>query len=122
MKSTHLTAVAALLAALGGCAGQDSQTPPNEFFQAEAALTQAEQAGAQRYAGRELNLARQQLDQARAARADGDLELAQRLANQAQADAELAAARSGNEEMQAAVQELRSSLDTLREEIRRGAQ
>jgi hypothetical protein len=119
MKDLRSALTAATLLALAGCAGQEAQQQPNEFFQAEAAITQAEQAGAQRFASRELNLARQQLDQARAARDDGDLVLARRLANQAEADAQLAAARAGNEEMQNAVQELRASLETLREEIRR---
>jgi hypothetical protein len=119
MKDLRSALTAGTLLALAGCAGQEPQQQTNEFFQAEAAITQAEQSGAQRFASRELNLARQQLDQARAAREDGDLVLAQRLANQAQVDAQLAAARAGNEEMQNAVQELRASLETLREEIRR---
>ena len=112
----------AVMTLVASCAGNERQQVSNNFATAEASIEQAERAGAQRYSGRELNLARQQLDQAKAAQEEGDAELAQRLAAQAEVDAQLAAAIAGNEEMQMAVQELRSSLQTLRDEIARGQQ
>ena len=108
---------------IAGCANNDQQTrqAPNDFAAAEASLRQADQAGAQRYASRELNLARQELDQAREAADRGDDELAARLAKQAEVDAQLAGATAGNEEMQAAVAEMRAGLQTLRDELQRNA-
>lgn len=123
MSRATNAAVAAFAVALSGCASQRSdEQPPAAFFQAEASIQQAEQADAQRYASHELNLARQQLQEARNARQQGELARAERLAAQAQVDAELAAAKAGNEQLQMVVQELRASLDTLRQELNRSAQ
>lgn len=109
-----------LIGALAGCAG--TQTQPADFAQAQASIDQAEQADAQRYASSELNMARQKLEQARDAQQDGEEEEARRLARQAMLDAELAAASAENQETQASVRELQNTLDTLREELRRGQQ
>jgi len=112
-----------LIFSLASCAGNETQQQSaNNFATAAASIEQAERAGAQRYSSRELNVARQKLDQARDAQEDGDTQLAQRLAAQAEVDAQLAAAIAGNEEMQTAVQDLRAGLQTLREEIQRGQQ
>jgi hypothetical protein len=112
---------AALVLVAAGCAG-NQQVARNDFSRAAASIRQAEEGGAQRYSSRELNVARQELDQAREAQERGDPELANRLATQAELDAELAAATADNREMQTAVEELRASIDTLREETRRGEQ
>jgi hypothetical protein len=120
MKIKVCGVIAAAMVVLSGCASNERQAQaPNDFADAEASLRQADQAGAQRYASRELNLARQELDQAREAAERGDHELAARLAKQAEVDAELAAATAGNEEMQAAVAEMRAGLQTLRDELQR---
>lgn len=115
------TAVA-LMFTLSGCSGSSELVAANNFATAEASIQQAEQAGAQRYSSGELNMARQKLEQAKAAQEDGDDELAQRLAAQAEVDAQLAATTAGNKEMQAAVVDLRSGIQTLREEIQRNQQ
>jgi hypothetical protein len=116
-------ATSTLLGTLGasGCASNDvvEQAALNDITRAEASLERAQQAGAQRYSSREVNLARDKLEQARDAQQQGDRERAERLAAEAELDAELAAATAGNEEMQAALRELRDSLQTLREETQR---
>jgi len=113
--------VVAAVTFVAGCASNQPAQPPDGLVRAEASIEQAERAGAQRAAARELNLARQKLDEARDAYEEEDLTAARRLAEQAIVDAEYAAAKAGNEEMQAAVQELRSGLQTLREETRETA-
>jgi len=104
-----------------GCANDRTLTQATLEYvsRAEASIERAEQAGAQRYSARELNLARQELDDARDAQERDDPVLAERLAIQADLDAQLAAARAGNEEMQAAARELDDSLRTLEEETLR---
>jgi Domain of unknown function (DUF4398) len=113
---------AALVLLAAGCAANQPVVVTTDFADAAASIRQAETAGAQRYSSRELNIARQELDQAREAQERGDYDLAERLAKQAEVDAELAAATAGNREMQAAVDELRASIETLRRETQRGEQ
>jgi hypothetical protein len=115
-------AVASLNTVVAGCAGNTAleQQSLNSVTRAEASFDRAQQAGAQRYSSRELNLARDKLEGARDAQQREDFERAERLAVEADLDAQLAAATAGNQEMQAAVTELRDSVQTLREEIQRG--
>ena len=69
-----------------------------------------------------MNLARQKLAAADKARQEGDDELAQRLAVEADLDATLAAAKARSHEMQSAVVELRESIRTLKQELLRSEQ
>jgi chromosome segregation ATPase len=119
---TVLASGIAVAAIATGCAGNRTleQQDLTYLSRAEASIEQAERSGAQRYASAELNDAREKLEAARDAQRREDLDIAERLAVQAQLDAQLAEATAGNQQMQTAVQELRDSLETLREEIQRG--
>jgi hypothetical protein len=121
MDTKIVGAVLASVLCVAGCASNESQrrVGSNDFAGAESSIQRANDSGAQRYASRELNMARDQLSQARLAAERGDTALAGRLAARAEVDAELAAATADNEEMQGAVEQLRVGLQTLREEIER---
>ena len=121
MSRTNTISGAAALASVifvGGCAG-NQPIPAASIQQAEQRIDEAERADAQRYANREINMAREKLLQAREAQDDGDEELAARLAEHAELDAAYAIALSENESVQAAVDELRATLATLESELQR---
>jgi|GEM_PF-1434501 len=112
-------AAAICLAFGAGCAGNQA-VPSASIDQAAQRIDEAERADAQRYANRELNMAREKLIQAREAQEDGDEERAARLAEHAELDAAYAIALADNESVQAAVDELRATLATLESELERG--
>lgn len=114
-------AAALMLGTLAGCAGNQTAAT-DRFTEAQQSIEEAERAGAQRYATRELNTARETLDQAREAQEDGDEELAAMLSERAELDAEYAAAVAENQDLQSAVQELRDTLATLESELERSQQ
>ena len=122
MKHTTLhplAAVAAMLA-VAGCA---STPPPNqELTLARAAIDEAAEADAQRYAARELTSARQNLSRAEAAVQRNDNLVAARLAEQARADAQLAAARARAVNAEQAAQALEQGIETLRQEMLRNSE
>src|SRR5690606_21485674 len=121
MSRTNAAASAAAVACLAiaaGCAGNQS-VPSASIEQAEQRIDEAERADAQRYANRELNMAREKLLQAREAQEDGDEERAARIAERAELDAEYAIALAENESVQTAVEELRAPLATLEDELER---
>jgi len=124
--STGKRMVPALVAAsffgMAGCASNEPSPAGDRFALAESTIQRAEEAGAYEHGGAELTSAREKLSQAREAAEEGEVEMAGRLADEAQLDAELAMAMLQNAEAQAAVQELRDSIETLREEIERDAQ
>jgi chromosome segregation ATPase len=108
-----------VLCGVAGCAGN----PPADatsIAQAQRTIEEAEGVAAQRYAPRELDMAREKLAAAQEAQEDGDEERATSLAQMAELDADYAAAVAENEEMQEAVQELRDTLATLESELQRG--
>src|SRR5690606_202238 len=117
-KATFSGIVAALLVAAAGCAGNQPATSAS-IEEAEQRIDEAERADAQRYANRELNMAREKLIAAREAQRDGDEERAARLPERAELDAALAIATADNESIQAAVDELRTTLATLESELER---
>ena len=101
------------LIALGGCAGAptvDSVAP------AELAVNRAIEAKAAAYAPIELRLAREKLDGARRAMNEGEYEEAQRLADAARVDAQLAEAKAQSETAREQVQAIQATIDTLRQE------
>lgn len=112
------TAALASLVFVGGCAG-NQPVPVASIEQAEQRLEEAERADAQRYANRELNMARDKLLQAREAREEGNDESAARLAEQAELDAALAIAAADNQVAQDALDELQETLATLESELQR---
>jgi hypothetical protein len=86
---------------------------------AELALTQAEDAEVAARAPAPYALARDKLERARNAMADGENVEARRLAEQALVDAQLAEAEARSEVAREHADELRQSIETLREELAR---
>ena len=119
--ASRLRSVAPLLlvAALAACA---STPPPTAALAAGASSYEAARSsGAPEFAAAELNSARTKLEQARALAQAGKNREAVRLAEQAEADAQLARAMAGSERSRRAVAEVDASLRTLREEMNRSA-
>lgn len=107
----------ATLLAAGGCATQPA--PTGQLRAAQQAIDDAERAQATRHAATEMTEARTKLASANAAVADGDMERAARLADEARADAELAAARTAAAKALAANDEIRRGTRALMEELQR---
>lgn len=107
-----------IVVTLGACAGTEER-PYQDLARAEAAIEQAEQSDARRYAPVQLDTARSKLAQASSAVAEDEMLVAQRRAEEATMAAELAAAKARTGKAQAAVQELEKSIAVLREEIAR---
>jgi hypothetical protein len=130
MDSTYTRNVFAALAATvlaWGCAGNSQRGDANtdsreDFARAEASINEAQNAGAYEHGGADLNRAREKLNAARKASEEGEDDVAQRLAIEADLDADVAAATARNQEMQGAVTELQASIRTLQDELRRNEQ
>lgn len=110
--------LAALL--LAGCAGS-IERPVNQFAKAQAAIEQAEDAETQQHAPDRLATAREKLVRARTLSERGKHEEAQRLAEQAEADARVALAYAKAETSEATAAELAESLQTLERELARSS-
>ncbi len=104
---------------LGACATQEVERPIAEMTRAEAAIQNAIQAGARDAAPRDLQTAQNHFSQAQKASADEDYLEAQRLAEKAEADAQLAEATARSEQTYETVAELRESIQALEDEIER---
>lgn len=115
---TSVTTATAALVLLGGCAGTP-QAPDQALARAEASIESAERSGARQYGAEELDAAREHLRQARTAVDQEEMIEAERHAEKAALDAELAAAMARNQKAQASVRELNESIEVLREEIAR---
>ena len=119
-KLRKLMIGAALLVGIAGCAS--GPAPDAEMGAAELALSQAEDAEAAARAPAPYALARDKLERAHDAMADGENVDARRLAEQALVDAQLAEAEARSAVAREHAEELRRSIETLREELaRRGA-
>lgn len=108
-------------AVLLGCANNEpvaAAAYTQDLARARASITEAEQAGADQFGSAELARARDKLRAAENA-ADDEPERAQRLAVEADLDADLAAAITRNQQTQALVAEVQSTLRTLEDELRR---
>jgi hypothetical protein len=88
---------------------------------ADVAVREAEESGAGEHAPLELRLAREKLDEAKRAIDGDEYELARRLAEQAYVDAQLAEAKAHSEKAREAAQEVRRTVDAVREEANRPA-
>jgi hypothetical protein len=107
-----------------GCASNEPVAQAaytQDLARARASIAEAEQAGADRFGSAELSLARDKLRAAEDAADDGAAERAQRLAVEADLDADLAAAITRNQQTQALVSEVESTLRTLEDELRRSS-
>lgn len=120
----HLTTLGGLFccALLAGCATQDRTSAAASIAVANAAVTEATAADANRYASGDIQSARRALIQAGAAMNEKEYERAQLFALQAETDANLARARIGAAKAQIAVSELNESTRLLRNELGRSRQ
>ncbi len=101
---------------LGACATSGDVAPNEEIARAEVVIRQAEQSGAAEHSARELSMARRKIERSKSAVDDNEPVEAARLAEEASADAELAAARSRAETAEQAAEEIRATIASLRSE------
>ena len=118
-RSLRLVVAAAGLFTLVACASTPP-APTHALQGAEAAITNAEQARVADYASIELNEARENLAAARKAVQDKDRARAERLAEQARVNAELASANAGLTKARVINEEMQTSIDVLKQEMQRG--
>jgi len=106
------------LLALGACAS--NKTPATaDVAVSRAAVANATSAGAADLAPEEMKSAREKMMRANQALAAKDYKLAQDLAAQAQADAQLAQSKANSAKATAAADELQQSIRVLRDEVSR---
>jgi hypothetical protein len=104
---------------LGACA---SAPPPTASLQAaRQAISEADRAEAGHYASGELGEARTKLTSANNAVAEKKMTMAERLADESRADAELASAKTANVKANAVNDEMKRSTSTLIEEMQRNS-
>jgi len=101
-----------------GCASS-SPLASTKVGQAERAVDEAQQSGASISAPVELRTAEDKLKAARAAMAQEDYDQAIRVAEQAAVDADYARARAVNERAKRMADEMRQTIQTLRQELER---
>lgn len=114
------TIVAAVLVGVSACAS--TPIPNEKMAVAKASVQRAEQAGAPEFAPVELAAARDKLARADKAAADRKADVASQLADQANADAQLAEARAMQERSHKAALEFDASMLALRQESTRPTQ
>ena len=124
-KEKTVRLVIGLFVAMGimlmvGCAAKVA--PVENITSAEMAIKAAESSNAGVNAPLELKLATEKLNKAKAAIQKEEFEEARRLADEALFDAKLAEAKSQSEKAKKVTQELRDSIQTLRQEIERSEQ
>jgi predicted metal-dependent hydrolase len=107
------------LAATAGCAST-GERPDAQLATAQANIEQAQQAGANQHAAQPLSSAREKLSAAQVAVSRDEMIVAERLAEEAALDAELAGAMARNRKAELAVEELNETIEVLRDEIARG--
>ena len=102
---------------MAGCASKVA--PVENITSAEMAIMVAQESNASVYAPLELKVATDKLKQAKAAIEREEFDKAQRFADEAMLDAQLAEAKSRSEKAQKTAQEMRDNIETLRHEIER---
>ena len=111
-----LSAIAVLTAAtLAGCASEPK--PTAELVRASTLVSEAEKNEAQHFAAADLQRARDELSNAQTDESAGKNDSARRLAEKAAADADLASARAASGKAQQSAEQVRHSLDTLKEQL-----
>lgn len=110
-----LASAAALVVALAACA---STPPPTaQLAVARSTITDAQSAGAAEHAAVELRSAQENLARAQTAVREERNEEARHYAEIAEVDAKLAETRARSEKARRAAAEIRSSIETLRQEL-----
>ena len=113
------TAISAAAVLLTSACASTGDRPVDELATARASIDLAEQNGAQEHSTQTITAAREKLARAETLAESGNHEQAKWLADQAEVDARLAAARAQLAKNEAAVEELRDSLSALEREINR---
>lgn len=103
------------LCAMASCAS--TPRPTEAMTRAQTSIDEADQAEARRFDPAGLGSAKEKLAQAKTAADKGDALTANRLAEQAALDAQLAAAKGRSASASKAAEEVRASIATLRAEI-----
>lgn len=114
-RKSHVSLAAAASVLLAACAS--TPPPSGELAAAESAIAEARAAGAADYAPVEFGFAQEKLDAARAAIEARKYADAQRAARHAEADAELALAKSTAARLRRDVQERSEANAQLRREL-----
>ena len=97
------------------------EVPTQAIQAAELAIKNADQARVADYSSPELTMARDKLTAARTAVEKEDMVVAQQLAEQSRADAELATAKAAVAKEQATNDEIKKSIETLKQEMQRNS-
>lgn len=116
--SLRLAPALAALLVLSSCASTP-KPPTLELQAAEQAIASAERARVADYASVELSVARDKLSAANGAVQDKNMVLAQRLAQEARANAELASARAEAAKARVVNEQMQKGTDTLKLEMQR---
>lgn len=115
LLSLSLLTGACAISLLAGCASKP--VPREQLAVGKSSIESAQTAGADELAPVELTRARDKLAQAQAALQDKKYALARRLAEEADADAQVARAKANAERSQKAADEVTASLQTLRQQL-----
>jgi hypothetical protein len=119
---TKAAALSAALFALSAVAYAASPIPAEKIAVAKSSLQRAEQSGAPEFAPVEMAAARDKLGRAEKALADHNKQSATQLAEQADADAQLAEATAQRQKSHKAATEFDASMQALRQESLRSSQ
>ncbi len=115
LSLTKSAALILLATSIAACSGMP--VPKTEMALSDSAVKDAELAGAREYAPLELRRAHEKFANANNALHDKDYAAAKHWSEEALVDAELAEAKSYSEKSRISLEELRSSIDLMREEI-----
>ena len=115
---SHVVGSAVIVLVMSACAAAP-MAPNEELRAARTAIESAEQARVADYASPELGEARDKLSAANAAVQLEDMTVARRLAEESQADAQLALARSQATKARLVNEEMLHSTSSLKEEMQR---
>jgi hypothetical protein len=119
-RTLGLLALATVL--LGACAGQQMDRPVAQLTRVESAIENAVQAGARQQAPVELQSAQRHFSQAQRASSEQEFADAMRLAEKAEADAQLAEAKARRAMTENDLAELQEGIRVLQEELGRSPQ
>jgi hypothetical protein len=107
------------LVGVSGCAGKTKAVTGQQIANTEKSIVAARDGNAGANAPLELKLAEEKLAAAKAAADEKEFDQARNLLEEAQVNAELARAKSGEVKAEQAAKGMRDSINTLRKEIER---
>lgn len=113
-KSFKVLLLLPAISVLGGC---ESHPPIDKISAAEQSYNQANTSGGDRYAPLEMRIAQEKLNQAKAAMNDEKYERAAALAEEALVNAKLASAKADSAKATTQLEDLKNSINSLREEL-----